>query len=99
MSTKYKQPSNVPTDVLLKRLNELANAVTKGKTHIDREFYMRIPAECDNDADIVIQEAAIRLNKLKDLCKEASDYLDINQHTNIGHNSILHEKFKEASLL
>ena len=37
------------------------------------------------------------LAEVKDLCKEASDYLDINKYTNIGHGSILHTKFKEAS--
>ena len=36
-----------------------------------------------------------RIVELKALCKEASDYLDTNNLTNIGHGSILHTKFKE----
>lgn len=35
-------------------------------------------------------------NKCYDLIKEASDYLDTNELTQISSNSILHKKFKEA---
>ena len=45
------------------------------------------------------QKLEKELAEVKDLCKEASDYLDINKHTNIGLEElyILHTKLKEAS--
>ena len=61
MSTKYKNTRDVPLDVLVARLNELSDAIRGGKDTRDREFTMRIPAECDRDADLVIAEAAKRL--------------------------------------
>ena len=65
MSTKYKKSSDVPLDVLLKRLDELADAVTNGRDFKDREFTMRIPAEFDRDADLVISEAMNRIKALQ----------------------------------
>ena len=62
MSRQYKYGDRVPTDVLVKRLDELAMAVTKGQKGMD-EFYMRIPAELDHDADLVMSECAMRLEK------------------------------------
>lgn len=59
VSRKYKTGKEVPTDVLCDRLVELANAVTKDTTN--REFTMRVPAEHDRDADLVLAEAARRL--------------------------------------
>ena len=59
MSTIYKNSQDVPTSVLIERLKELAEAVAKGNRD---ELTMRIPAEVDRDADIVIAEAARRLN-------------------------------------
>jgi len=35
--------------------------------------------------------------ELKSLCKEASDYLDINHLTSICNGSILHRKFKDSA--
>lgn len=64
MSTKYKRTKEVPTDILIARLKELADAITKGREAVDREFTMRVPAECDRDADLVLAEAARRLEKL-----------------------------------
>ena len=65
MSRKYKDSKDVPTTVLCARLDELWKAVTGGRDSIAREFYMRIPAEVDNDADIVICEASQRLTRLE----------------------------------
>ena len=65
MSTKYKNSKDVPMEVLLERLDELADAVTGGKVSRDREFTMRIPAECDRDADLVISEAMNRIKALQ----------------------------------
>lgn len=64
MSTKYKKSADVPTEVIIKRLEELSNAVTKGRAAVSGEFTMRIPAELDRDADIVLSEAAQRLRRL-----------------------------------
>ena len=64
MSTKYQNSKDVPMEVLIARLDELADAVAGGRESQSREFTMRIPAECDRDADLVIAEAARRLKSL-----------------------------------
>lgn len=65
MSTNYKDPSDVPTGVLAARLDVLANAVANRQDRkFEREFDMRIPAEVDRDADIVLSEAAKRLREM-----------------------------------
>ena len=63
MSRKYKDQSEVPDSVLIDRLNRLSDVVCKDRSAMDREFTMRIPAEVDRDADIVLSEAANRLQK------------------------------------
>jgi len=65
MSTKYQKSSEVPTEVLLARVDELINAITGDRTDgsFRNEFTMRIPAEVDRDADLVLQEVADRLDK------------------------------------
>src|SRR5690554_5672002 len=65
MSTKYRNSSDVPLDTIITRLRELADAVTGGSKSQEREFTMRIPAECDRDADLVIDEAAGRLSNMQ----------------------------------
>ena len=67
MSTRYKLGKEVPTAELCKRLDELATAVTKGRAAVEREFVMRIPAEVDLDPDLVLSEAAIRLERAEKL--------------------------------
>jgi hypothetical protein len=64
MSTKYHNSKDVPNDVLIARLNELSDAICAGKDSKDMEFTRRIQAECDRDADLVIAEAARRLELL-----------------------------------
>lgn len=64
MSRKYKLGDRVPTKVLIKRLEELSEAITKGKEATEREFTMRVPAELDRDADLVLSQAAKRLREL-----------------------------------
>jgi hypothetical protein len=61
MSRQYKNSKDVPTSTLIKRLNELSDAICEGRESQAREFTMRIPAECDRDADLVLAEAARRL--------------------------------------
>ncbi len=80
MSTKYKKSKNVPTSVLCKRLNELSDAVTKGEHCIRREFVMRVPAELDYDADLVIAEASRRLKTLERLTVLAIKHCPIDHH-------------------
>ncbi len=65
MSRKYKHGEKVPSDVLAKRLDELSDAITKGKDATDREFTMRIPAELDRDADLVLGASAERIMALE----------------------------------
>ena len=65
MSTQYKSAKEVPTEALIARLNELADYVTKGADSVRREFTMRVPAEHDRDADLVLSEAARRLAALE----------------------------------
>lgn len=64
MSTTYKSSRDVPTEVLAARLNELADVVAKKHYRIGDEFTMRIPAECDRDADLVMSEAARRMQAM-----------------------------------
>ena len=63
MSTVYKKSSEVPDEVLCARLKELADCVATGDGKI-REFSMRVPAELDRDADLVMCEAANRIERL-----------------------------------
>lgn len=65
MSTTYKTGDYIPSEVLCQRLIELATAVTKGQPTILREFTMRVPAERDHDADLVLVEAATRIADLE----------------------------------
>ena len=67
MSNQYKEPTEVPTAALCKRMDELATAVTKGRAAVEREFVMRIPAELDYDPDLVLSEASRRLEKAEKL--------------------------------
>lgn len=66
MSTKYKYKDEVPSDILCNRLEELAHAVTQGGDAVNREFNMRIPAECDRDADLVLSAASRRIRQLEE---------------------------------
>jgi len=63
MSHRYKLHDQIPNDVLATRLDELSNAITDGKEARDREFTMRIPAEPDRDADLVLAAAARRIRE------------------------------------
>lgn len=65
MSMKYKIEDEVPSDILCNRLDELSIAVTKGRRSVLRNFDMRVPAECDRDADLVLKAAAKRIRLLE----------------------------------
>ena len=74
MSTKYGITDRVPTEVLASRLEELSNILTtQGKDAIAHEFTMRIPAEMDRDADLVLHAAANRLLELEQKVTETSN--------------------------
>jgi len=81
MSNKYKFGDKVPSDVLCNRLDELANAVTKGRDGINREFYMSVPAELDHDADLVISEASRRID---DLSKQVEKWKQVAEDAAIA---------------
>lgn len=76
MSTKFKSTRAVPLDKIIARLKELAEAITKGRAYQEREFTMRIPAECDRDADLVISEAATRLQQLQAANRDLQAWFD-----------------------
>ncbi len=69
MSTKYKSSKEVPLETLTNRLMYLSKVIRgvfgDRKNRIEDEFTMRIPAECDRDADLVLSEASRRLIKLE----------------------------------
>ena len=75
MSTKYKIDDEIPSEVICQRLRELSKAITDGKVAISREFTMRIPAECDRDADIVLSKAATLIEQLRAELEEACGLL------------------------
>ena len=70
MSTKYKRSEDIPNHILAYRLNELSDAcvasMNNDKAKFDREFTFRIPCELDRDADVVLAEAARRLEFLEE---------------------------------
>jgi hypothetical protein len=61
MSTIYKRCKDVPTELLARRLKELAQACERGFRSLPLDFTMRVPAEVDRDADLVMSESARRL--------------------------------------
>ena len=69
MSREYSKSEDVPDSVLADRLAELSDAVVarmnRDPQKFEREFTVRIPAECDRDADIVLAEAAKRLRAIE----------------------------------
>lgn len=64
MTTKYERPCDVPDKVLISRVKQLSTAITQGRDSFEREFTMRVPAECDRDADLVLYEIAGRYEDL-----------------------------------
>jgi len=70
MSRQYKINKEVPTDVLARRLDELSDYITKHD--MPSEFSMRIPAEVDHDADLVLAECARRLRIYDQICIHAA---------------------------
>jgi len=71
MSRNYQHGDSIPVPVIVARLRELAAAVSEGRAAVAREFTMRIPAELDRDADLVLSEAAKRLEQIPALLEIA----------------------------
>ena len=65
MSTAFSEYDDVPSGILIARLNELSNAVANGREAIYREFFMSVPAQFDYDADLVLAGAARRIETLE----------------------------------
>lgn len=67
MSTKYRNSNEVPTEVLCKRIDQIVDAIAAGDSgkSLLRECTMRIPAEVDRDADLILAEVARRLREGK----------------------------------
>ena len=78
MSTIYGAQDRVPTERLIERLEELSKAVTAGQEVFSREFTMRIPAEMDRDADLVLHEAACRLREYMTLSVDGAALKEID---------------------
>lgn len=73
MSNQYKHGDHVPTDVLVKRLRELVEVITKRRVDLKYEFSMSIPAQLDRDADLVLSEVADRLETFDNERKAVRD--------------------------
>ena len=91
MSNKYKHTKDIPTQVLCNRLDVLSDAVTKGRDGLNREFYMNIPAQVDNDADLVISEASQRIKRLERCLREL---VDLKDHKEVFGNDTHYKEFK-----
>ena len=76
MSIKYKSSKEVPLEAIISRLRELSDAITDKKTVTANEFTMRIPAECDRDADLILYESANRLSEFKERITELENALN-----------------------
>lgn len=87
MSTKYQSSKDVPTSVLLDRAEQLADAVTKGESG-SYEFTMRISAECDRDADLVLCELVKRFKRVNqeqtELLNQFAAYLNKRCDINVA---------------
>lgn len=102
MSREYKKGSDVPSEVISSRLRELSDVITKpamSRTPDWSEFYMRIPAQVDRDADLVLCEAARRIESLEKRVKELDDRLLDKQNANKALFSIYDESEVENNLL
>ena len=94
MSTKYKTGNEVPTYILVNRLNDIADTIIKGGGH---KLSMRVPAEVDYDADLVISECARRLaeptvaNDIQELIKFKDDQIELLNNALKEANRLLKE--------
>ena len=87
MTNKYEDTNQVPDQVLLTRVAELVDAVTKGSAGLN-EFTMRVPAECDRDADLVLTELIIRYRNLIERAEAAEKRLaEVEQEREVAYEN------------
>ena len=67
MSAPNEARRGFPLEQLVVRLRELAHAVTQGPDTLRREMTMRVPAEPERDADLVLSSAASEIEQLHKL--------------------------------
>ena len=65
--SRFNEAQNLLTrlEAVKRQHHDLSVAVSGGRESQSREFTMRIPAECDRDADLVLSEAAHRIEQLR----------------------------------
>lgn len=73
METTEAGRQSRPVECLVGRVRELAHAVTQGREAAAREMTMRVPAEPDRDADLVLSTVADELERLSKIEKAARD--------------------------
>ena len=87
MTNKYEDTNQVPDQVLLTRVAELVDAVTQGSAGLN-EFTMRVPAECDRDADLVLTELIIRYRNLIERAEAAEKHLaEVEQEREVAYEN------------
>ena len=96
MSNNYKHGDRIPSEVYTARLYELAQFVTDGPDAVRREFTMRIPAERDRDADLVLSGAARRITELEQRLKVLQDAFQLDDDSNGNAFVIWTPAFKAA---
>lgn len=73
------------------RLNQIARAIADGNY---RELTMRIPAEPDRDADLVISAAADEIDRLR---AEVACYAEANRHLIDMHDAVIDDARKYSA--
>ena len=99
MSKKYDNSRDVPTEALTNRLYELSDAVTCGQKGLDSEFTMRIPPECDRDADLVLAESARRLRATDTALAAAEARIAELESYNVGLATESHQQQERIAAL
>jgi len=66
---------------LTQRLRTLSIAVTRGPEAMKREFDMRVPADKDRDADLVLDRAADTIEMLQNLSNAQKDEIAMLRDT------------------
>lgn len=72
---------NDTSKLRVKRLRELVKVITGHRERWYTEFYMRVPAEPDHDADLVISWAASEIESLQ---RDADRYRYLRDEDNWG---------------
>ena len=76
MSCYYKDSNSVPNRILSKRLDDLADIIINRKKGWQEELSMRVPAECDRDADLILSEADFRITEMSKIIMSIKRHID-----------------------